>query len=62
MAAYEFGIDFRHAEVAAQMRPNAVVARFYFAVVEGDGVGAHHRHADLIFGIGLPEGGSGEER
>ena len=25
-------------------------------------VGAHHRHADLIFGIGLSEGGSGEER
>ena len=62
MAAYQLGIDFRHAEVAAQMRPNAVVTGFYFAVVEGDGVGAHHRHAYLIFGIGLPEGGSREER
>ena len=61
VAAHQFGVDFVHAEVAAQMRPDAAVAEgFVLFVVEGDGVAAHQRHADLVFGVGLAGGDGGE--
>ena len=59
VAAHQFGVDFNHAEVAAQIVPKAAGGKIGGGLIKQRCVQAHHGHACLI-GRGGVAGGGGE--
>ena len=59
VAAHQFGVDFNHAEVAAQIVPKAAGGKIGGGLIKQRGIQAHHGHACLI-GRGGVAGGGGE--